>query len=104
MKYNLEYIISLVAALFSAYLIKTGSPNVNPYITFLIVPLLIAYLVVQIINNVFPSLNRWGQNVQYYIEDKSMSQINSMGYLQIFPPLFAVLIVFALLLYNRQLG
>jgi hypothetical protein len=104
MQFNLEFIITLIIALYVAYLVNHGSPNLNPYITFLLLPLAIAYLVVVIINNVLPGLNRWGRNVYRYGEDVALSEINDTGYIQLFPPLFIVLVIFVVLLYNRMLG
>ncbi len=102
--FNLEYIISLFIALLSSYFVHKGSPNLNPFITFFLVPFLVAYLTLIIINNVFPSINRFGRNVKYYVEDRTMGEINEMGYVQIFPPLFAIILLFFVLLYNRNLG
>ena len=104
MKFTLEFIIALLASLYSAYLINAGSPNVNPFITFLLLPLLVSYIIVVIINNVWPGINRWGQNVYRYTESKTLGSINDTGYIQLFPPILITLIIFALLLYNRVLG
>ena len=104
MEFNLEFIIAVLAALYAAYLVNAGSPNVNPYITFLLLPLLVAYIIVAIINNLWPGLNRWGQNMYRYGESKTLGGINNTGYVQLFPPILITLIIFALLLYNRVLG
>lgn len=104
MRFNLEFIITLLAALFAAYLVNRGSPNVSPYITFLILPLLVAYLIVVIINNIWPGINLWGRNVANYVEDNTLGTINETNYLQIFPPLFIVLVIFVILLYNGILN
>ena len=104
MQFSLEYIITLMAALYAVYLVSTGSPNVNPYITYLLLPLLVAYIIMMIINNVWPGINQWGQRVYRYTENRALSEINNTGYIQLFPPIFIVLIIFALLLYNRTLG
>ena len=102
--FNIEYIITVVLALLSAYLVQKGSPNASPFIVYFLVPLLVAYISLQIINAVFPALNVFGQEVKFYVSQKTLGQLNSMGYMQIFPPLFAVLILFFVLLYNRNLG
>jgi len=104
MDFNLEFIIALLFSLYSVYLVSTNSPNVNPYITFLLLPLIVAYIVVAIINNVIPGLNKSGRSIYNYGEDIALGGINNTGYLQIFPPIFIVLIIFALLLYGRYLG
>jgi mannose/fructose/N-acetylgalactosamine-specific phosphotransferase system component IIC len=103
-RFNLEYVISLAAALGSAYMIQQAAPSASPTIKFFIVPLLVAYLVLTIANVLFPHINATGNRVKAYVENKTLGEINNMGYLQIFPPLFAILIVFIVLLYSRSLG
>ncbi len=104
MEFNLEYIITISVALYAVYLVSSGSPNINPFITYLLLPLLVAYISMAIINNIWPGINRWGRRVYRYTEDKALSEINNTGYIQLFPPIFIVLIIFALMLYNRTLG
>ena len=104
MRFNLEFIVALLASLTAAYFVNRGSPNMSPYITFLLLPLLIAYLMVLIINNVFPWINRFGYEASSYIGDKSLGQINDTNYLQLYPTILLVLIIFVLLLYNGILN
>lgn len=104
MEFNLEFIFALLIALYSTYLVSSGSPNINPFITFLLVPFVVAYIVIAIINNIWPGINKFGRNVYMYTENKALSQINETGYIQLFPPILIILIIFALLLYNRVLG
>lgn len=104
MQFNLEFIIALLVALYATYLVNYGTPNLNPYITFLLLPLTVAYIMVLIINNIFPSINAWGNRVYNYSETVVLSEINETGYIQLFPPIFIVLIIFALMLYNGMLG
>lgn len=104
MKFNLEFIITLISALSTSFLISKGSPNLNPYVTFLLLPLVVAYIIVLIINNLFPFINQWGRKVYRYGEDITLSEINDTGYIQLFPPIFIVLVIFTILLYNRMLG
>jgi len=104
MDFNLEFIIALLAALYSVYLVNSGSPNVSPFITFLLLPLIIAYIVVQIINNIIPGINKSGRQAYNYGEDIALGKINNTGYVQLFPPVLIVLIIFSLLLYSRVLG
>lgn len=103
MQFNLEYAISLLIALAVAYTTSRASPNVSPYLTYFLLPFLVAYIVVVVINNVLPSLNLWGRNVKNYVEDTAMERIDRTNYLQIFPPVLIVFVIFVLLLYNRFL-
>jgi len=102
--FSSEYIISLVVALLVAYLIQSGTPELSPFITFLLVPLLVAYLVLQIINYTFPKINQAGQEVNFWATQRIMGGLTNMGYIQIFPPLMILIVIFFIMLYNRQLG
>ena len=102
-KFNAEYIASLLAALASSYMIYRINQNTHPLITFLFVPLLIAYLSILTINNVFPKLNEIGNSIRNYIEDSVMQNIDTMQYFQLFPPILIVFVIFLILLYSRKL-
>jgi len=102
-KFNLEYVVSLLAALGSSYMIYRINQNTHPIITFVLVPLLVAYLMILTINNVFPKLNEIGNSIRNYIEDITMSNIDTMQYFQIFPPILIVFVIFLILLYSNKL-
>lgn len=102
--FNLEYVVSIAIAMFCAWLVHSGSPTISPFITFFVIPLLVAYLAIQFINFTFPRINQFGSEADFYIKQKTYSTLNSMNYIQIFPPLMAVLILFFIMLYNRNLS
>ena len=52
---------------------------------------------------VLPKLNKYGDLVGNYIEVNALSSINSMNYLQVFPPILAVFLIFMVLIYNKNL-
>ena len=58
-------------------------PKTHPAIKFLI-PIFITYLVLLIINTVAPSLNESTKRLKTYIRDRSLTNINNMGCMQIF--------------------
>lgn len=101
--FTLEYTISLLVALIVAGAINRASPNTNSFIKVL-AGLLSAYLSLKIINFTFPKVNKYGYEVGTYIQNTAMTNMTTMGYAQIFPPLLAVLIIFMILLYNRNLN
>lgn len=101
MQFNLEYIISLIFAFLAIYGVNKANPNLHPGITYFLIPLLIAYITIAIINNIFPSINKFGYQVYSYSQDNTLGMINDMNYIQIFPPILIILIIFILLLYGR---
>jgi hypothetical protein len=51
-----------------------------------------------------PKVNKTASNVKQYYGYVLTSNFNNMGYLNIWPPILAVLIIFIILLYNKNLG
>ena len=98
--FSLEYFVSVFSGLMAGYLIHKANPNTNSVIKFFVVHLIIAYFMLVLLNSLVPWMNNFGTDVKNYVEDKTLNQINNMGYMEIFPPLFAVLIIFLVLLYN----
>ena len=54
-------------------------------------------------NTFLPKFTVWADKVGTYVEDKAYGEINSLGYMQIFPPIFAVFLIFIILIYNRSI-
>ena len=102
--FNTEYILSVVITLLATYGVSKANPSLNPVITYGIIPLAVAYATLQIINAVLPSMNRSGSRVSAYIENKTLGEINNMGYIQVFPPLLAVTILVFILLFTKNLS
>jgi len=101
-EFNIEYILSIVIALLATYgLSKTG--KLPPIVTYGILPLSVAYATLQILNAFMPVLNRAGDKVSAYVENKTLGKINNMGYVQVFPPLLAVIILIFVLLFTNNL-
>lgn len=99
-----SYFLSILSGLSSAYLIQSSVPGTPAAVKFFIVPFLVIYVTASLLQLVFPHLNRAADRVGGYVEQKSMNNIANMGYVQIFPALLAVFVVFMVLLYNRNLG
>lgn len=101
--FNLEYLISIGLALGGAFAADNQLPAMNPIIKFFVIPLFIAYITLMFINTFMPKFTKWANDVGAYVEDKTYGEINSLGYMQIFPPIFAVFLVFIILIYNRSI-
>lgn len=102
-QFTTEYVVSLLIALLATYGIAKASPQLNPIVTYVVVPLAVAYSSLQILNAVVPGLNRTGAKVSAYVENKTLGEINNMGYVQVFPPLLAVTILVFVLLFTNNL-
>jgi hypothetical protein len=102
-QFTTEYIVSLLIALLATYGIAKASPQLNPLVTYVVVPLAVAYASLQILNAVMPGLNRTGSRVSAYVENKTLGEINNMGYVQVFPPLLAITVLVFVLLFTNNL-
>jgi hypothetical protein len=102
--FSLEYILSVLLALLATYGVSTGSPGLNPILTYVIIPLAVAYISLQFMNAAFPKMNDTGQRVSAYIENKTLGELNNMGYIQVFPPLLAVTLLVFVLLFTKNLA
>ena len=98
-----EYIVSLLAALLATYGITKANPQLNPMITYVVIPLAVSYSVLQLINSIYPGLNKSTSKITAYVENKTLGEINNMGYIQVFPPLLGITILVFVLLFTHNL-
>lgn len=101
--FSFQYFISIILALGGAFAADQNLPNMNPIIKLFVIPLFIAYITLLFMNTFLPKFTKWADEVGSYVEDKAYGEINSLGYMQIFPPIFAVFLIFIILIYNRSI-
>lgn len=92
-QFTLEYIVSVGTALLSAYIMQRGSPAAPAFIKFLLIPMLVAYITLKIVNTLFPRMNEIGRTLQNYVDNRVLGRINNTNYLQIFPPILLVFVM-----------
>ena len=101
--FSFEYAVSIIIVLVVCNLLIKTNPQMNTIVV-IIAGLLVGYLSLLIMNKVFPSLNKFGSDVYQYYSFQIMNNFTSMGYMHVWPPILAILIIFIVLLYNRNLG
>ena len=101
--FSFEYALSLIITLVVCSNVLRNSPNMNT-ISILLLGLVVAFIALAIINFLFPQINKLAYSVYQYIIYTIMTNFNNMGYLHVWPPILAILIIFVVLLYNRSLG
>ena len=101
--FSFEYIVSIVITIIVCNLLVRSSPQMNTIII-VIAGLLVGFISLYIMNNFFPYLNIIANNIYNYYSYQVMNNFNSMGYMHVWPPILAVLVIFVILLYNRHLG
>jgi xanthine/uracil permease len=101
--FSFEYAVSVVVILVVCNLLVKTNPQMNSAIV-IIVGLLIGYLSLLLMNTVFPAINSYASSIYQYFYVSTLGNFNNMGYVNVWPPILAILIIFIVLLYNRQLG
>ena len=101
--FNFEYALTIIIVILVCNALMKRSPNMNSAIIVL-AGLLVGYLSLIILNNLVPGLNRFMNNIKQYYAYSIMGRFNNMGYFNVWPPILAVLIIFIILLYNKNLG
>lgn len=101
--FSLEYILSLLIALLAYYWANSLAQNSMLWVK-LLVGLFAGYISLLVFNNIIPNMNKLGSDINEYVITKTYRGIDYMNYIYIFPPLFAILIIFLVLLYNGNLG
>jgi hypothetical protein len=99
-----SYFLSILAGLSSSYLIQKSAPFTPSIVKFFLVPFVVIYVTSSLLNLVFPHLNQYADKVGGYMEQKALGHISQTSYINLYPPLFAVAVIFIVLLYNRNLG
>ena len=101
--FSFEYAVSIVIVLIACSLLLKSNPQMNSVIV-IIVGLVIGYISLLFMNIVLPTLNSVASNIYQYMVFNMLNSSNSMGYVHVWPPILAILIIFIVCLYSRQLG
>jgi len=101
--FSFEFAVSMIITLLVMTMMIKQNPDMSA-IVIVIAGVAVSYVSLQLINFLFPAINKVASNVYSYFIYTIMSNFNNLGYLHVWPPIFAVLIICVVLLYNRNLG
>jgi len=101
--FSFQYAISIIIILVVCNLLVKSAPRMNSVIV-IIAGLFVGWISLMMLNVLFPRINSFGENVYQYYFYQIMNNFTSTGYLHIWPPILAVLLIFIVLLYNKNLG
>jgi ABC-type enterochelin transport system permease subunit len=101
--FNLEYALSVIIIIVATYLILKKNPQINIYLL-IFIGLVIKSLSLFIMNLLFPAMSSTSYNIYQYFLFRSMNNFTSTGYMHIWPPILAVLVIFIILVFNKKLG
>lgn len=101
--FSFEYVVSIIIIIVVCNLLTQSNPKMNTIVV-IITGLVVGYIALFIMNNLFPYINQTAYNIYQYYAYEIMNNFTSTGYIHVWPPVLAVLVIFVVLLYNRQLG
>ena len=101
--FSFEFAVSTIVTLVVMTMMIRKNPQLSTVII-VIAGLAISYIALQVVNFLFPQINKVASSVYQYFLYTIMTNFNNLGYLHVWPPIMAVLIIFVVLLYNRNLG
>lgn len=101
--FSFEYIVSVIIVIITCTLLMRSSPEMSTIII-VITGLFAGFISLYLMNNFFPFLNKQATGIYNYYSYQWMNNFNSMGYMHVWPPILAVLVIFIILLYRRDLG
>lgn len=95
-------ILAILIALGTAYYLQSMGAAFSPLLNTMVIPFIVAIVSFYAFAFLFPKLNETAQNVSNYVEDKTYNSVNSMNYIQIFPPLLVILIIFFIFIFHKS--
>lgn len=101
--FSFEFAVTTIVTLVVVTMMVRQNPDMSSLVVVL-GGLVVSFIVLQIVNFLFPQINKVASNVYQYLVYTLMTNFNNLGYLHVWPPIFAVLIILVVLLYNRNLG
>ena len=101
--FSFEFAVSTIVTVVVATILLKKNPKMSTIVV-VIGGLVVSYITLQVVNFLFPQINKVANNIWQYFVYSLMTNFNNMGYLHVWPPIFAVLIILVVLLYNRNLG
>lgn len=101
--FTFEYAVSIIITLLVCSIAIQRSPKMNTFVV-IILGLVVSYISLLILNFLFPNINKLFRSIWNYISYMFMNNFNNTGYIHVWPPVLAVLIIFFVLLYTKNLG
>lgn len=101
--FSFEYILSIIVIVVVINILMKKSPGMN-IVVIILTGLVTGWLSLTVFNVLLPNINKFGSEIKQYYLYQFSSRFNDMGYINIWPPILILIIVFAILLFNRNLG
>lgn len=96
--FSLPLSLSILGGLTATFMISRVNQATPPVLLYFIVPLLVIYVLFNILSGILPGLEETGRRVGEYAGSSVLGGVDDTMYLQVFPTLFAVFMLFMVLL------
>lgn len=85
-------VIAFLIAMTVAYAVEVKAPESPALVKFFIIPLVVFMLLSVILAKMATPVNTESAKVSYYMKNKAYETINQTSYIQVFPPIFVVIV------------
>jgi hypothetical protein len=99
---TLESFLSSVTGLFVLYILR--DTNLPIVIKYFVLPLMVMNIAHMILVKLLPFIGLNTQKINLYFQNNVLGTINGINYMEIFPPLLLVMVIFFVMLYNKKLS
>jgi len=96
--FTLPLSLSILGGLTASFLVTRVNQAAPPVLVYFIIPLLVIYVLFSILSAMLPGLQNTGKRMGDYVKSQTLGGIDDTMYIQIFPTLFGVFILFVVLL------
>ena len=101
--FGIEYTIALIVVIVVCNLLLKANSQMNT-VVIVIIGLVVGYITWYLLQYLMPNIQSTATNLYMFSTYQVMSNFNNTGYMHVWPPILAILVIFIILLYNRQLG
>lgn len=101
--FNLEYAVTVIIIIVVIYLILKKNIEIN-ILLLIFIGLVVKSISLFIMSLLFPAISSTSNSVYQYFLFRSMNNFTATGYMHVWPPILAVLVIFIILVYNKKLG
>jgi hypothetical protein len=76
----------------------------NVLVKYYMLPLAIMQISHILMLKSFPNLQKYSDQVSVYMQNNVLGTINGISYMEVFPPLFIIMVIFFVFLFNKRLS
>ncbi len=100
MVFSFSYFLSLILTLTTIFILHIKLANQVPkLLIYFVIPIVVAYVSLYILNTVFNNINETADHVSNYLDDKYLDNVRATGFYSVYPMFIILFFIFMILLY-----